>query len=35
MNGEKEIIMMVRWKVWSATSISVLQHAKLSEQIRP
>ena len=25
----------VRWKVWSATSISVWQHVKLSEQIRP
>ena len=25
----------VRWKVWSATSISVCQHVKLSEQIRP
>ena len=25
----------VRWKVWSATSISVWQHIKLSEQIRP
>ena len=25
----------VRWKVWSATSISVYQHVKLSEQIRP
>ena len=25
----------VRWKVGSATSISVLQHVKLSEQIRP
>ena len=24
----------VRWKVWSSTSISVWQHAKLSEQIR-
>ena len=24
----------VRWKVWSATSISVWQHVKLSEQIR-
>ena len=26
---------LVRWKVWSATSISVWQHVKLSEQIRP
>ena len=25
----------VRWKVWSATSVSVWQHVKLSEQIRP
>ena len=25
----------VRWKVWSATFISVWQHVKLSEQIRP
>ena len=25
----------VRWKVWSATSISVWQHVKLCEQIRP
>ena len=25
----------VRWKVWSATSISVWEHVKLSEQIRP
>ena len=25
----------VRWKVWSATSISVWQHVKLSSQIRP
>ena len=25
----------VRWKVWSATSISVWQHIKLSVQIRP
>ena len=25
----------VRWKVWSATSISEWQHVKLSEQIRP
>ena len=25
----------VRWKVWSATSISVWQHVKLSEQISP
>ena len=25
----------VRWKVWSATSISVWQHVKLSGQIRP
>ena len=25
----------VRWKVWSATSISVWQHVKLSVQIRP
>ena len=25
----------VRWKVWSATCISVWQHVKLSEQIRP
>ena len=25
----------VRWKVWSATSISVWQHVQLSEQIRP
>ena len=25
----------VRWKVWFATSISVWQHIKLSEQIRP
>ena len=25
----------VRWKVWSATSISVWQHIKLCEQIRP
>ena len=25
----------VRWKVWSATSISVWQHVHLSEQIRP
>ena len=25
----------VRWKVWSATSISVWQHVLLSEQIRP
>ena len=25
----------VRWKAWSATSISVWQHVKLSEQIRP
>ena len=25
----------VRWKLWSATSISVWQHVKLSEQIRP
>ena len=25
----------VRWKVGSATSISVWQHVKLSEQIRP
>ena len=25
----------VRWKVWSADSISVWQHVKLSEQIRP
>ena len=25
----------VRWKVWSATSISVWQHVTLSEQIRP
>ena len=26
---------LVRWKVWSATSISVWQHVKLSEQICP
>ena len=26
---------LVRWKVGSATSISVWQHVKLSEQIRP
>ena len=25
----------VRWKAWSATSISLWQHVKLSEQIRP
>ena len=25
----------VKWKVWSATAISVWQHVKLSEQIRP
>ena len=25
----------VRWKVWPATSISVWQHVKLSEQVRP
>ena len=25
----------VRWKVWSAASVSVRQHVKLSEQIRP
>ena len=25
----------VRWKVWSASSISVWQHIKLSEQICP
>ena len=25
----------VRWKVWSAISISVWQHVKLSERIRP
>ena len=25
----------VRWRVWSATCISVFQHVKLSEQIRP
>ena len=25
----------VRWKVWSATSISVWQHVKLSEQMHP
>ena len=25
----------VRWKVWSATSVSVWQHVILSEQIRP
>ena len=25
----------VRWKVWSATSVSVWQHVKLSEQICP
>ena len=25
----------VRWKVWSAASMSVWQHVKLSEQIRP
>ena len=25
----------LRWKIWSATSISVWQHVKLSEQIRP
>ena len=25
----------VRWTVWSATCISVWQHVKLSEQIRP
>ena len=25
----------VRWKVWSATSISVWQHVQLSEQTRP
>ena len=25
----------VRWTVWSATSVSVWQHIKLSEQIRP
>ena len=25
----------VRWKAWSATSISVWQHVKLSEQVRP
>ena len=25
----------VRWKVWSAASISVWQHEKLSEQINP
>ena len=25
----------VRWKVWSATSISVWQHVKMSEQKRP
>ena len=25
----------VRWKIWSATSVSVWQHVKLSEQIRP
>ena len=25
----------VRWKVWSATSVSVWQHVQLSEQIRP
>ena len=25
----------VRWKVWSATSVSVWQHVKLSKQIRP
>ena len=25
----------VRWKVWSATSISVWQHVKLSVQSRP
>ena len=25
----------VRYKVWSATSISVWQHVKLPEQIRP
>ena len=25
----------MRWKVWSATSISLWQHIKLSEQIRP
>ena len=25
----------VRWKVWSATSVSVRQHMQLSEQIRP
>ena len=25
----------VRWKVWSATSISVWQYVKLSDQIRP
>ena len=25
----------VRWKVWSATSVSAWQHVKLSEQIRP
>ena len=28
-------ILWVRWKVWSATSISVWQHAQLSEQIYP
>ena len=25
----------MRWKVWSATSISVGQHVKLSVRIRP
>ena len=25
----------VRWKVWPATSNSVWQHVKLSEQVRP
>ena len=25
----------VRWNVWSAASISVWRHEKLSEQIRP
>ena len=25
----------VRWKIWPATSISVWQHVKLSEQVHP